>query len=58
MIDYAEGYLKLKGLVEDIWQAIMDRDMQRARELCSDATVEARMLRQQITIQDESSRQN
>jgi hypothetical protein len=58
MIDYAEGYLKLKGLVEDIWQAIMDRDMQRARELCSDATVEARMLRQQITLQDESHRQD
>lgn len=58
MIDYVEGYLKLKRLVDDIWQAISDRDVTRARELCSDAVVEARMLRQQITLQDESSRQD
>ena len=51
MVDYSEGYLNLKRMVDDIWRAIMENDTGRARELCSAATVEARLLRHQLGLQ-------
>lgn len=57
MIDYSEGYLNLKRMVEELWAATNDRNFMRARELCSDITVEARMLRNQLVIQDDVSRE-
>jgi hypothetical protein len=58
MIDYSEGYLKLKRMVEDLWIATNARDFRRARELCSEITVEARMVRNQLVIQDDSARES
>jgi hypothetical protein len=57
MIDYSEGYLNLKRMVEELWAATNERNFMRARELCSDITVEARMLRNQLVIQDDVSRE-
>jgi hypothetical protein len=57
MIDYSEGYLNLKRMVEELWTATNERNFMRARELCSDITVEARMLRNQLVIQDDVSRE-
>jgi len=57
MIDYSEGYLNLKRMVEELWTATNERNFMRARELCSDITVEARMLRNQLVIQDDISRE-
>jgi len=51
VVDYSEGYLNLKRMVDDIWRAIMENDTARARELCSAATVEARLLRHQLGLQ-------
>lgn len=58
MTDYTDNYLKLKRLVDDLWLAIRDRDIARARELCSNVTVESRLLRQQITVHHERDGQN
>lgn len=53
VVDYSEGYLNLKRMVDEIWQAIMENDMTRARDLCAATVVEARLLRHQIGIQSE-----
>ena len=53
VVDYSEGYLNLKRMVDEIWQAIMANDMGRARDICAATVVEARMLRHQIGIQSE-----
>jgi hypothetical protein len=58
MIDYSEGYLNLKRMVEELWRATNEHDFMRARELCSDITVEARMLRNQLVIQDDAHRES
>ena len=58
MVDYSEGYLKLTRMVEDLWTATNERDFLRARELCCDITVEARMLRNQLVIQDDCARKD
>ena len=58
MVDYSEGYLKLKRMVEDLWLATNERDFMRARELCSDIAVEARMLRNQLVLQDDCARKD
>ena len=48
VVDYSEGYLNLKRMVDEIWQAIMENDM-----ICAATVVEARLLRHQIGIQSE-----
>ena len=53
MVDYSEGYLNLKRMVDEIWQAIMENDTTRARDICAATVVEARLLRHQIGIQSE-----
>lgn len=53
VVDYSEGYLNLKRMVDEIWQAIMANDLGRARDICAATVVEARMLRHQIGIQSE-----
>jgi hypothetical protein len=58
MIDYSEGYLNLRRMVEELWRATNERNFMRARELCSDITVEARMLRNQLVIQDDANRES
>ena len=58
MVDYSEGYLNLKRMVDQIWQAIMDDDMPRAKELCISATAEARLLHHQIGLQSDAQRKD
>ena len=58
MVDYSEGYLNLKRMVDDIWRAIMENDFNQARDLCAAATVEARLLRHQLAIQHDSQRES
>lgn len=58
MVDYSEGYINLKQMVDRIWIAIMDNDMARARELCTAATTEARLLGHQIGLQSDAQREN
>jgi len=58
VVDYSEGYLNLKRMVDEIWQAIMDNDMERARDICAATVVEARLLRHQIGLQSESRHDN
>ena len=56
--DYSEGYLNLKRMVDEIWQAIMANDMTRARDICAATVVEARLLRHQIGLQSENRHDN
>lgn len=58
MVDYSEGYLNLKQIVDEIWEAMMANDPIRARDLCAAVVVEARLLRHQIGIQHDSSSQS
>lgn len=58
MVDYSEGYLNLKRMVDEIWHAILDNDMTRARDICAAAAVEARLLRHQIGLQSENRHDN
>lgn len=58
VVDYSEGYLNLKRMVDEIWQAILDNDMVRARDICAAASVEARLLRHQIGLQSENRHDN
>ena len=58
VVDYSEGYLNLKRMVDEIWQAIMDNDTTRARDICAAAAVEARLLRHQIGLQSENRHDN
>jgi hypothetical protein len=53
VVDYSEGYLNLKRMVDEIWQAILDNDTTRARDICAATVVEARLLRHQIGLQSE-----
>ena len=58
VVDYSEGYLNLKRMVDEIWQAIMANDMTRARDICAATVVEARLLRHQIGLQSENRHDN
>lgn len=58
MVDYSEGYLNLKRMVDEIWTAVLDNDTDRARDLCSAITVEARLLRHQLSLQNERTRES
>lgn len=51
MIDYIEGILDARDAVADIDSACLNKDYDRAIELCERLIVVARMLRNQIMIQ-------
>ncbi len=52
MIDYSEGHLLMKRLVHELYEACIGQEYSKARELCDQIVVTARMTRAQITIQD------
>ena len=58
MVDYSEGYLNLKQIVDEIWEAMMANDPIRASDQCAAVVVEARLLRHQIGIQHDSRSQS
>lgn len=51
MIDYSEGYLALKRLVDEVWEAILEHRYGDARALCDQIVVEARLTKAQIGVQ-------
>jgi hypothetical protein len=53
VIDYSEGYLSLKAMIADFWQAVLDEDIPKAKEICTEISVTARLLRQQLSVQHE-----
>jgi len=58
VVDYSEGYMNLRRMVDEICQAIMANDMTRARDICAATVVEARLLRHQIGLQSENRHDN
>lgn len=55
MVDYAEGYLNLKNLVNDLWGALVAGDHKLARTICDCIVVEARLTKAQIGAQDDGA---
>ena len=61
MVDYSEGYLELKRLVDEAWQLILDQNPGKevaryaaeARALCDEIVVTARLTKAQIGVQHE-----
>lgn len=55
MTDYSEGYLNLKKLVGDLWQALNNNEHGQARVICDCIVVEARLTKAQIGAQTEKA---
>lgn len=54
MIDYSEGYLNLKKLVADLWEAMNNGESGQARVICDCIVVEARLTKAKIGAQTET----
>lgn len=57
MIDYSEGYLNLKRLVDDMWQAMLRHEYGQARVICDCIVVEARLTKAKIGAQIDGTQQ-
>jgi hypothetical protein len=53
MVDYSEGYLELKRLVDEAWRLILEQRFAEARALCDEIVVTARLTKAQIGAQHE-----
>ena len=51
MVDYSEGLLALKGLVDSLHRSLLERDPASARDICAQIVAEARLVDKQIVIQ-------
>lgn len=54
MIDYSEGYLNLKKLIDDLWAAMLHNETGQARVICDCIVVEARLTKAKIGAQQET----
>jgi hypothetical protein len=53
MVDYSQGYLELKRLVDEVWKLIQENKFGEARALCDEIVVTARLTKAQIGAQHE-----
>jgi hypothetical protein len=51
MVDYSEGYLQMKRLVDEVWALVLQKKYSEARALCDSIVVEARIVKAQIGVQ-------
>ena len=51
MVDYSEGILTLKKLVNDLHRVLLERDPMAARDVCAQIVAEARLIDKQIVVQ-------
>ena len=51
MIDWSEGQLKLKSLVNALYAKLLEREPEEAIEICNEIIAEARLVRAKITAQ-------
>lgn len=51
MVDYSEGYLEMKKLVDQVWSLILDQKFAEARALCDEIVVTARLTKAKIGAQ-------
>jgi len=51
MIDYAESHHRMKKLVDQVWQLLLQQQFSEARALCDTIVVEARLTKAQIAAQ-------
>lgn len=51
MIDWAEGHHKLKALTKDLYEAMLIGQFDKARQICDEMIVEARLTKAKIGAQ-------
>jgi hypothetical protein len=51
MVDYSEGILTLKRLVDGLHHVLLERDPMAARDMCAQIVTEARLIDKQIVVQ-------
>lgn len=51
MVDYSEGILTLKELVDSLHRMLLERDPMGARDVCAQIVAEARLVDKQIVVQ-------
>lgn len=51
MVDYSEGILNLKKLVDKLHRALLERDPMAARDMCAQIVAEARLVDKQVVLQ-------
>lgn len=51
MVDYSEGILTLKKLVDSLHRVLLERDPMAARDMCAQIVAEARLVDKQIVLQ-------
>lgn len=52
MIDWAEGQLKMKQLVQELYETMLQQDTVNAKDICEQIIVEARITRAMIASQE------
>lgn len=51
MVDYSEGILNLKKLVDSLHRTLLERDPMAARDMCAQIVAEARLVDKQVVLQ-------
>jgi len=51
MIDWAEGQLRLSLLVKALYAKLLEREEEKAKDICNEIIAEARLVRAKITAQ-------
>lgn len=51
MVDYSEGVLELRRLIDVLHRSLLERDPASARDICAQIVAEARLVDKQIVIQ-------
>lgn len=51
MIDWAEGQHKLKALTKELYEVMLSGQFDKARQICDEIIVEARLTRAMIGVQ-------
>jgi hypothetical protein len=51
MVDYSEGILNLKKLVDSLHRVLLERDPMGARDMCAQIVAEARLVDKQVVLQ-------
>lgn len=51
MVDYAEGVLELRRLIEALHRSLLEKDVVTARDVCAQIVAEARLVDKQIVVQ-------
>jgi hypothetical protein len=55
MIDWSEGHHTMRDLLKDLYNTMLAHDTDKAREICEEIVVTARLTKAQIGVQGEKN---